>query len=251
MVDHIPGVREWYGKVELDEDRGFGRQSGPVSALNGMRQRPMPGLRLNLGCGTTAPSGWVNIDRSPGLLLRKASLLRAFLMRARVLRGPQADVRWPSNVRRHDVRKGLPFPPGSVEAVYSSHMVEHLPRDAAVRLVRECRRVLRDGGIVRIALPNLRGAAERYVASDASDAADEFMRAIGVGLETTPRGWSRLVETVSGARHRWMYDAASIQAICRECGFREVSERRYREGRCPDLASVEHRPDSIFIEAIV
>jgi len=210
----------------------------------------MPGLRVNLGSGTTAPSGWLNMDRSPGLLLRKIPFLRAFLRNAGVLRGPQADVMWPPNVRRHDVRKGLPFPAESVEVIYSSHMVEHLPRDDAVRLVKECRRVLRHGGILRIAVPDLRGCAERYVASDASDAADEFMRAIGTGLETTPRGWSRLIEATSGARHRWMYDAASLQAICQECGFRNVSERRYREGRCPDLASVEHRPDSLFVEAI-
>jgi SAM-dependent methyltransferase len=216
------------------------------------RQAPdrMRGLRLNLGCGTTAPEGWVNIDRSPGLLLRPVPVLRAFLRAAGALRGPQGQVRWPGNIRRHDVRRGLPFPAGSAEAIYSSHMLEHLPRDAAVNLMRECNRVLRFGSILRLAVPDLRGPAERYVASDGSDAADEFMRATGLGLETSPRGWARLVDALSGARHRWMYDAASLKAIFRECGFNEAIECGYREGRCPDLASVEHRPDSIFVEAV-
>jgi SAM-dependent methyltransferase len=208
------------------------------------------GLRLNLGCGTTAPDGWINIDRSPGLLVSRIPALRAMLRVTGVLRGPQAETIWPRNIRRHDVGKGLPFGRATAEVIYSSHLIEHLPRDTAVMLLRECARVLQRGGILRVAVPDLRRLAETYVGSTAVDAADEFMRATDLGLETRPRRWGRLVDFLTGARHRWMYDAQSLKAIFQECGFVDISERAYREGRCPDLESVEHRPESIFIEAV-
>jgi SAM-dependent methyltransferase len=206
---------------------------------------------LNVGCGTTAPEGWVNIDRSPGLALARHPRLRAAAVRVGVLRGPQAEVRWPRNVRRIDATKGLPFADGSVGVVYSSHMLEHLTRADAVRFLAECRRVLRRDGLLRCALPDLRRMAERYLASTDPEAADAFVGATGLGWDARPKGVGRLVETVSGARHRWMYDAVSVQLLCRDAGFKDVCERAYREGRCPDLAVVEHREDSFFVEASV
>ena len=145
--------------------------------------------------------------------------------------------------------KGLPFADQSVGVVYSSHMLEHLPRADAVRFLVECRRVLRADGLLRLALPDLRGMAKRYLASTDPLAADIFVEATMLGLESRPRGAGWLIAAVSGAPHRWMYDALSVQHLCRKAGFTQVCECRYREGRCPDLARVEHREESFFVEA--
>jgi hypothetical protein len=101
---------------------------------------------LNVGCGTIAPEGWVNIDRLPGLALARFPLIRAAAVRFGVLRGPQAQVLWPKGIERIDVRKRLPFSDGSVGVVYSSRMLEHLVRADAIRFLAECRRVLRMTG---------------------------------------------------------------------------------------------------------
>ncbi len=168
-----------------------------------------------------------------------------------MLKGPQAEVRWPDNIRRLDVRKGLPYPSGSVGVVYSSHMLEHLPRADGAALLREARRVLRRDGLVRLALPDLRSMARTYCEAAEPGAADEFMRVMGLGYEARPHGSSKVMELASGARHRWMYDIASISALLRECGFDQVNEWSYREGRCPELEAVEHREDSLFVEGSV
>jgi SAM-dependent methyltransferase len=204
---------------------------------------------LNVGCGTTAPEGWVNIDRSPGLVLARHPTLRTVAVCLGVLRGPQAEARWPPNVRRIDARKGLPFADGSVGVVYSSHMLEHLVRADAIRFIRECRRVLRGDGLLRLALPDLHRMAEEYVASANPEAADEFVEATGLGWDARPTGAGRLVEAVGGARHRWMYDARSLQHLCLDVGFNNVRERAFRAGRCPELVLVEHREESFFVEA--
>src|SRR6266496_1968115 len=206
-------------------------------------------VRINLGSGTTAPAGWINLDRSPGIFVAGVPGLRAVLRRLRILSGPQAETTWASNVRRHDVTRGLPFPDGFAEAIYASHLLEHLPRDAAVRLVQECRRVLRPHGVLRLALPDLRAMAERYVRDGEPGAAHAFVRATGLGVEQQKRRWARLVGAVSGAQHKWMYDERSTVELCRSSGFAQVTVCRYRIGRCPDLAGVEHRKDSIFVEA--
>lgn len=207
------------------------------------------GVRLNLGCGTTAPDGWVNLDRSPGITVSRVPLLKDALVKVGVLRGPQAQAEWPENVHRWDASKGLRYPDGSVEAIYTSHMLEHLPRGVAERLLRECARVLRSGGLLRIAVPDLRAYATAYLASTKDDAADEFMRTTLLGREASPSGFGRLTAAVTGASHLWMYDTSSLEALCRASGFKDTNVCEFREGRLPDLQAVEHREESIFVEA--
>jgi len=63
----------------------------------------------------------------------------------------------------------LPFRDASFDAVYHSHVIEHLtPRDASAFL-RECVRVLKPGGAIRVATPDLEAMARTYL--DRLDAA--------------------------------------------------------------------------------
>lgn len=92
---------------------------------------------LNVGCGTAYHPSWVNIDANPTT----------------------------PNVQAHDARRGLPFDDGSLDAVYASHVLEHLRPDAGTRLLRECYRVLDRDGIIRLAVPNLEQIARLYLQS--------------------------------------------------------------------------------------
>ena len=91
---------------------------------------------LNLGCGARFHADWVNADLVP------------------------AD---PARVVRLDLQKPLPFAAGTFDAVYHSHVLEHLPRSAAPRFLAECRRVLRPGGILRVVVPDLETIARLYL----------------------------------------------------------------------------------------
>jgi len=64
-----------------------------------------------------------------------------------------------------DLRRSLPFPAGSFQAVYAAHVLEHLVPAEAVRLLAEVRRLLAPGGIVRIVVPDLEGIARAYLES--------------------------------------------------------------------------------------
>lgn len=96
-----------------------------------------PRPRLNLGCGTRRHAAWTNVDLVPA--------------------GP--------DVIAADLRRPLPFPAGSFQAVYAAHVLEHLVPAEAGRLLAEVWRLLAPGGIVRIVVPDLEGIARAYLES--------------------------------------------------------------------------------------
>lgn len=61
-----------------------------------------------------------------------------------------------------DMEQPLPFRSQSVDGVWSSHMFEHLSQPGAQQLLRECFRVIRPGGELRMYMPNFTYWAEQY-----------------------------------------------------------------------------------------
>lgn len=90
---------------------------------------------LNLGCGSRFHPNWVNLDFIPA---------------------------HPS-ILAHDLRQGIPFPDGSFDGVYHSHVLEHFPKNQAPAFLQECYRVLKPGGILRVAVPDLERIARGYL----------------------------------------------------------------------------------------
>ena len=118
-------------------------------------------LRLNLGCGANAFVGWCNVD--------KTDVEHDYF---RHLRDAPDGFVWPEPQRalaahvkagkplefiRHDVRKGLTlWGDNSVDAIYIGQMIEHLNRRTeAPRLLRECCRVLKQYGVIKLTTPDL------------------------------------------------------------------------------------------------
>ena len=66
-------------------------------------------------------------------------------------------------VAEHDITKGLPFGENEFDAVYHSHVLEHLEPADGEKLLSECHRVLRPGGVLRIVVPNLEQIATLYL----------------------------------------------------------------------------------------
>jgi len=103
-------------------------------------------LKLNIGCGLIAPDDWVNIDSSWNARLAKWPIARRILGKLRLLPIHLIEIPWPKNITIFDVRKELPYPDDSVRFIYTSHLLEHLSRIEARKLLKECYRVLVPGG---------------------------------------------------------------------------------------------------------
>ncbi|MHB8527711.1 MAG: class I SAM-dependent methyltransferase [Candidatus Acidiferrales bacterium] len=90
---------------------------------------------VNLGCGQRFHPDWENLDFAPVS----------------------------AAVRACDLQKGIPFPDGTFDVVYHSHVLEHFPKQFAPSFLRECHRVLKSGGVIRVAIPDLETIARIYL----------------------------------------------------------------------------------------
>jgi len=89
---------------------------------------------LNLACGKTRHPDWTNVDKVGG-----------------------------TGVQVHDVLEPLPFDDDEFDVIYHSHLLEHLPKRFAPLFLEECRRVLKPGGILRVAVPDLKEICRIYL----------------------------------------------------------------------------------------
>lgn len=94
----------------------------PASSGDGTGDATRPGaVRLNIGAGGTEIPGYTPFDIKDGF----------------------------------DASQPLPFEDGSVDEIYASHVLEHIPYTQTVPVLREWARVLKPNGIMRIAVPDM------------------------------------------------------------------------------------------------
>jgi SAM-dependent methyltransferase len=212
------------------------------------------GPKINLGSWAHAPESWINIDGSWNAWLSQHPRLRRVAETAGVLPDWASETDWPPNILVHDLRKPLPFPAGFASAVYGSHVLEHLYLDEAERLLLECHRVLRSGGILRLVVPDLRAVVDEYLGerpfADSEQKAAELSRAdrmnerLGLRDRRPPSGnvayraYSALKDFHS---HKWTYDAESLTARFETAGFADVRALGYLESRIEGIEEVELR----------
>lgn len=209
-------------------------------------------LRLNLGCGPgPQPAGWVHVDGSWNARLSRLPLIREALRILRVIPPESVSSEWTPHVVPANLRRPLPFEPGTVECVYASHVLEHLYEDDARALLGECYRVLKPHGVIRLVVPDLCSLATQYVETARSaradgglpPAADRFVEQLLLRPRTRPRGHLlfRLYSAITDFHsHKWMYDAESLIVRVRHAGFTAVEQRGFLNSRIDGIEQVEH-----------
>jgi len=186
----------------------------------------------------------------------------------------------PEDVIVQDLRRGIPFEEGTFDLVYHSHLLEHIDHEQVLDFLRECYRVLKRGGVLRVVVPDLESWARHYVASldsqprSASTAEHEqiiaglleqMVRRIPTTRDAQPR-FVRFLESAflgdslsTGWAHRWMYDQYTLGALLLRAGFSEPTKVEADESRVHgwseyglDLNAdgTEHKPGSLYMEAL-
>jgi predicted SAM-dependent methyltransferase len=170
--------------------------------------------KLQIGAGPNEPSGWLNTDIAP-------SGTEVFL----------------------DATERFPFPDGSFQCIFSEHMIEHVPLEAGLAMLKECYRVLAPGGKVRTVTPNL----EKYVQLLNGGGDPETQRFIEAKLRlhewpVTPLPAAYIFHReMRDWGHQFIYDPVTLRRCLELAGFTKIKEYRSGETTDPMFQEVESR----------
>ena len=253
--------------------------SAPVavsSTVTGHATRPW--TILNLGCGSKTSPACINIDWSIRFKLARNPILQACVF-------PFMDPQQIEKVRRLDyitfgnLKKGIPWPHNSAEAIYHSHVLEHIDRESVMPFLLEIKRVLKPGGVHRIVVPDFQRLVRAYLEDFCEDSrivdwqVHDFhiMQMIEqcVRRESAAvRKYGPLRQKIEtwlfgdarrrGETHQWTYDEINLPGLLRQAGFTDIARVDYRSSRIPDWSATrldfaddgasEYKPESIYFE---
>jgi predicted SAM-dependent methyltransferase len=174
--------------------------------------------RLNWGCGGTPAPGWINSDR-------------------REVDGVDLIC---------DIRDGLRLEDASVDYAFSGHALQEVPSADLVPVLRELRRVLKPGGVLRLCLPDLDKGIAAYRRGDREYflVPDEDAKSLG-GKFVLHMLWY--------SHSRVMFTRDFVEELLLKAGFTRVEHTAH--GRTaspfPDIVELDDRPgESLFVEAV-
>ncbi|MEM3097461.1 MAG: methyltransferase domain-containing protein [Nitrososphaerales archaeon] len=185
-------------------------------------------VKLNIGSYTTMFHwGWTNMDLYPQLI--DFANRHGFIYRV------------------HDMTRPLPFDDGIVDMIYHCHFLEHLDYKAGGKFLKECARVMKPGGIMRIIMPDTRGLMEKYFKGDLSQF-DEINDNCAASPAQIAKLWTLLM---SG--HNSMWDEETLKDTLIFFGFRDVRRMNFRQSMSKQMLreTQDMFPSlSLFVEAV-
>lgn len=175
--------------------------------------------QLHLGCGFRMLPGWVNVD---------------FILGADVIL---------------DLRQPLPLRDASVDYIYAEDFIEHLGFLNGKSLLTECARVLKPGGVLRLATPDLASLARAYV--ERSERSLDWYRRNFPGITT----FAQMFNTGMRAwGHMFLYDEEALRSVLESLGL-EVTRTSCNESAHAALRGLDFRDSaegaqSMYIEGV-
>lgn len=164
------------------------------------------GKKVNLGCGSNIKYGWINIDRNINTEFGNNGTL----------------------VLSHDFLNGLPFADESVDTIYACHLFQKHNTDVGFSIIKECFRVLKPGGVLRVSVPDT-GAMIRayYESNDAyfDKLKSKFPEFLPNDLIMAPIDF--ITRNAMGWNHENIYDSTKMVKMLTGAGFGTVRETEH------------------------
>jgi len=155
--------------------------------------------KLHVGAGKCVLAGWLNTDI-------KLEMSDVFFL---------------------DAIKPFPFDENAFDYVYSEHMIEHISRPDASFMLRECRRVLKPGGTLRIATPDLQVITGLY-GNDGDVDKHHYVKWITDKLVNNASEYHTgfvINQAFYSWGHQFLYDGELLTESLRDAGFTEIQRR--------------------------
>lgn len=179
-------------------------------------------VMLNVGCGTDYKRSWINIDNNSDNNIDANKL----------------DLNW-------DLRNPLPFPENSVDFIYNEHFIEHLTVEEGQAAVRDFMRVLKPGGVLRMATPDLEITIDKYlnIPLDKDPTIRnfhlDFIKTRAERINISFRWWG----------HKWLYDWEELERRMLEIGLdkKQLKRCKLNKSKYAELQNLETREESKLI----
>jgi predicted SAM-dependent methyltransferase len=165
---------------------------------------------LHLGCGGNEIPGWLNTDLNP----TSPSILSL------------------------DATKSFRFANNTFDHIFCEHMIEHIPYPAGCFMLRECFRVMKPRGTIRISTPDLRFLIDLY-----NDPRNDYIRwATDKFIPWAPIADRAFVVNnfVRDWGHKFIYDEPTLSAALREAGFVNIVRQKLQESNVEALRGLEN-----------
>lgn len=181
-------------------------------------------IKLHIGCGMLYKKGWVNIDNNSDRNIKKLDI-------------------------NYDLRRGIPVYDNSVDYIYNEHFIEHLNYDDGLYFLQECYRVLKPGGVIRIACPDLDQIINSYLDPN-------WRERIWVTtnncqeIESRCRMFSFCVTQIPWG-HKYVYNKEELRRRLNDAGFKNDKTYEVSHGKSDysELCNLDTRIDSMYFEA--
>lgn len=144
-----------------------------------------------------------------------------------------------------DINGGLPYASSSVDAIYCPHVLQTLSQSRAASLLRECRRILKPGGNIRISTIDLDLIVENfkdrdwYKKSNLFDGQNNWIANSCEQLNMIMREWD----------HKYLYNIEELRRIAESVGLNFINSCNAKESSLPGIENIEKTNDtSLFLE---
>jgi predicted SAM-dependent methyltransferase len=173
--------------------------------------------KLQIGSGPNLLPGWLNTDIRLGLKNRGGSY--AFL----------------------DATKRFPFQDETFDYLFCEHLIEHMGYGKARGMLRECLRVLKPGGKIRISTPDLHFLIELYSPEKTELQKRYIARAVSKSLPEI--GIKEDVFVINNFFRAWghefIYDYKVLKGTLESAGFVGVERQEVGASRDPNFSALE------------
>ena len=202
-------------------------------------------MKLNLGCGSQVPEGWINVDYALGARVYKLPFFRTLNKKIRFF-----DLDWDENIVICNLKKQFPWDESSVDVIYTSHTLEHFSKEEGRDFLTKCYKVLKKEGIIRVVVPHLKYIVGKFISGELR--ADDFVKELGVLYLPRNNPLKNKLSPFIQFPHKCMYDTQTLIDVLNEIGFVAQSKELF-DSNITDIKRVElegRTTNAVIVEGV-